>query len=109
MPDERSVLIVDDEPQIRRVVRSALSGEVGRVLEAENGRQGIDAAAAERPSLIVLDLGLPDMDGTAVIARLRSWSDAPIIVLSGRAQPTLINCWKACSSSADSSVRCLDA
>src|SRR5436309_235541 len=58
-----TLLIVDDEPQIRRAVRNALRDEVGRVLEAETGQQGIDLAAAERPSLIVLDLGLPDRPG----------------------------------------------
>jgi two-component system KDP operon response regulator KdpE len=76
------VLVVDDEPQIRRVVRNAL-GEA-RVLEASSGRAAIDLAAAERPSLIVLDLGLPDMAGIDVCREIRSWSSAPIIVLSAR-------------------------
>jgi two-component system KDP operon response regulator KdpE len=76
------VLVVDDEPQIRRVVRNAL-GEA-RVLEASSGRAAIDLAAAERPSLIVLDLGLPDMSGLDVCREIRSWSSAPIIVLSAR-------------------------
>jgi len=77
-------LIVDDEPQIRRVVKRALEGEVGRMLEAETGSQGIDLAAAEKPGLIVLDLGLPDMPGLEVCREIRRWSSAPIIVLSAR-------------------------
>ena len=58
-----SVLVIDDEPQIRRVVRHAVEAEVERVIEASTGREGIDAAAAEQPALIVLDLGLPDIEG----------------------------------------------
>jgi two-component system, OmpR family, KDP operon response regulator KdpE len=78
------VLVVDDEPQIRRVVRHALAMGESRVLEASTGRAAIDLAAAERPSLIVLDLGLPDMQGIDVCREIRSWSSAPIIVLSAR-------------------------
>jgi two-component system KDP operon response regulator KdpE len=78
------ILVVDDEPQIRRVVRNALTPERARVIEAANGREAIDLAAAERPSLIVLDLGLPDVQGIEVCREIRSWSDAPIIVLSAR-------------------------
>lgn len=79
-----TVLVIDDEPQIRRVVRNAVQSEAGNVLEAADGREGIDVAAAERPQLIVLDLGLPDMDGIEVCREIRSWSSAPIIVLSAR-------------------------
>ncbi len=79
-----SVLIVDDEPQIRRAVRNALRDEVARILEAETGQQGIDLAAAERPSLIVLDLGLPDRQGIDVCTEIRRWSNCPIVVLSAR-------------------------
>jgi two-component system KDP operon response regulator KdpE len=78
------VLVVDDEPQIRRVVRNALAPSDSRVLEASTGREAIDLAAAERPSLIVLDLGLPDMPGIDVCREIRGWSSAPIIVLSAR-------------------------
>jgi len=60
---------------------------MGAVLEAQTGREGIDMAAAERPQLVVLDLGLPDMDGAAVCREIRSWSSAPIIVLSARLSP----------------------
>ncbi len=81
------VLVIDDEPQIRRVVRNAVEHGMGAVLEAGTGREGIDIAAAERPQLVVLDLGLPDMDGAGVCREIRSWSSAPIIVLSARHSP----------------------
>ena len=85
MPDHAdTILIIDDEPQIRRAVSNALSGRGYRVLEAATGRAGIDTAATERPALIVLDLGLPDMHGLDVCRDLRGWSQAPIIVLSAR-------------------------
>ena len=83
MPDP-SILVIDDEPQIRRVVRNALEGLAGRVLEAATGQAGIDLAAAERPDLIVLDLGLLDMAGASVCHEVRKWSSAPILVLSAR-------------------------
>lgn len=79
-----AVLVIDDEPQIRRVVRNALRGISARVLEASGAREGIDLAAAQQPALIVLDLGLPDLDGFAVCRDLRSFTAAPIIVLSAR-------------------------
>jgi two-component system KDP operon response regulator KdpE len=79
-----AALVIDDEPQIRRVVRHALADDFSRVLEAENGASGIDLAAAERPELIVLDLGLPDTTGIAVCRELRKWSTAAILVLSAR-------------------------
>jgi two-component system KDP operon response regulator KdpE len=82
--DRLTVLVIDDEPQIRRVVRHALEGDGTRVLEAATGRDGIDLAAAERPDLIVLDLGLPDMAGADVCRDVRGWSTAPIVVLSAR-------------------------
>ena len=101
-----TALVVDDEPQIRRLVRGALvrlhggggargagpparvspstAASPARVVEAATGREGLDHAAAERPSLVVLDLGLPDMDGQAVCRELRTWSDAAVLVLSAR-------------------------
>ncbi len=79
-----TILVVDDEPKIRALVRDALSAEAGRVLEASTGRDAIAIAAAERPDLIVLDLGLPDMDGLEVCRAVRKWSSAPILVLSAR-------------------------
>jgi two-component system KDP operon response regulator KdpE len=78
------VLVIDDEPQIRRVVRHALERDVHRVVEAATGREGIDAAAAERPALVILDLGLPDMPGLDVCREIRHWSSVPIVVLSAR-------------------------
>jgi two-component system KDP operon response regulator KdpE len=84
MPADGAVLVIDDEPQIRRVVRNALESEVERVLEAGTGQEGVDLAAAERPALIVLDLGLPDIPGASVCREVRRWSTAPIIVLSAR-------------------------
>jgi two-component system, OmpR family, KDP operon response regulator KdpE len=83
MADE-TVLVIDDEPQIRRVVRHAVEGEVARTVEASTGAEGIDLAASIRPALIVLDLGLPDMSGEDVCREIRSWSTAPIVVLSAR-------------------------
>ncbi|HEY7407537.1 MAG TPA: response regulator [Gemmatimonadaceae bacterium] len=79
-----TLLIIDDEPQIRRVVRNALAAEYTRVLDAASGTEGIDLAAAERPDLIVLDLGLPDKQGADVCREIRAWSGAPILVLSAR-------------------------
>ena len=79
-----TLLVIDDEPQIRRVVRHALEGDEVRVLEATSGREGVDIAASARPDLIVLDLGLPDMSGADVCRDIRGWSTAPIVVLSAR-------------------------
>src|SRR5437764_2658101 len=81
------VLVIDDEAPIRRVVRNAVEPTIGTVLEATTGRQGIDVAAAERPQLVILDLGLADIDGFAVCREIRSWSSVPIIVLSARQSP----------------------
>jgi len=79
-----TVLVIDDEPQIRRVVRNALRGIDDRVIEAASGEVGIDLAAAEQPGLIILDLGLPDRDGLQVCRDIRAFTAAPIIVLSAR-------------------------
>jgi two-component system KDP operon response regulator KdpE len=73
---------VDDEPHIRRAVRNLLQSEFARVLEAATATEAVDAAAAERPDLIVLDLGLPDKPGSWVCAEIRKWSTVPIVVLS---------------------------
>lgn len=81
---ERTLLVIEDEPQIRRVVQHALADEGVRISEAETGREGIDLAAAERPALVILDLGLPDMAGIAVCREIRKWAIMPIIVLSAR-------------------------
>lgn len=79
-----SVLVVDDEAQIRRVVRNALAEIAGRVLEASSAREGLDLAASAMPTLVILDLGLPDGDGLDVCRELRAFSSAPLIVLSAR-------------------------
>jgi two-component system KDP operon response regulator KdpE len=78
------VLVIEDEPQIRRAVKHAFDKDAARVVEAATGKEGIDAAAAERPTLIVLDLGLPDVQGIEVCREIRRWSSAPIIVLTAR-------------------------
>jgi two-component system, OmpR family, KDP operon response regulator KdpE len=78
------ILIIDDEPQIRRVVRNSLVGVARRVAEAGTAAEGIDLAAAEQPSLIILDLGLPDRDGLDACHDLRAFTTVPIIVLSAR-------------------------
>jgi len=78
------VLVVDDEVAIRRFLRVALDGEGFIVLEAATGRDALQALAVERPDLVLLDLGLPDMDGVEVTRRLREWSQVPVIILSVR-------------------------
>jgi two-component system KDP operon response regulator KdpE len=82
------VLVVDDEPQILRALRINLRARRYDVTIAANGTQALDAAAAHPPDLVILDLGLPDMDGVDVIGGLRGWTAVPIIVLSGRADST---------------------
>lgn len=77
-------LIIDDEVQIRRLLRVALEGENYQVHEAENGRQGLIEIANRKPAVILLDLGLPDMDGLEVLKRLREWSEVPVVVLTVR-------------------------
>jgi len=79
-----SILVIDDEVQIRRLLRVTLESEGYRVREAETGSLGLNEVAAEPPDGVVLDLGLPDMDGAEVIRRLREWSRVPILVLSVR-------------------------
>ena len=79
-----NVLIIDDEVQIRRLLRVTLEANGYRVFEAANGQEGLVEAAQRRPDAIILDLGLPDMDGVAVLQRLREWSQAPVLVLSVR-------------------------
>ncbi len=80
----QTALIIDDEPRIRRVVANALADDFSCVLEASSGADGLRISSAERPALIVLDLGLPDMTGLSVCAELRASSDALILVLSAR-------------------------
>jgi two-component system, OmpR family, KDP operon response regulator KdpE len=77
-------LVIDDEPQIRRVVRNALEGEIARVMEASTGAEGLDIAKTQLPALIILDLGLPDIGGIDICRELRRHTTAPIIILSAR-------------------------
>ena len=77
-------VIVDDEVQIRRLLRVALEAENYQVYEAETGHQALVEIANRRPAIILLDLGLPDLDGLEVLKRLREWSEAPVLVLSVR-------------------------
>jgi two-component system, OmpR family, KDP operon response regulator KdpE len=78
------VLVIDDEPQILRALRRSLEAQDYEGATAEGAEEGLALAAARTPNLVVLDLGLPDLDGTEVIRRLRSWTDVPVIVLSVR-------------------------
>lgn len=78
------VLVVDDEPQIRRALRTGLQARGYDVAEAQNGEEGLAFAAAKEPDIMILDLGLPDLDGTEVMKRLRTWSGVPVIILSVR-------------------------
>jgi two-component system KDP operon response regulator KdpE len=79
-----AAIVIDDEVQIRRLLRVALEGENYQVHEAETGQAGLVEIAHRRPAIILLDLGLPDMDGLEVLKRLREWSEAPVLVLSVR-------------------------
>jgi two-component system KDP operon response regulator KdpE len=83
-PHARIVLVIDDELQIRRAVKNALRDTADRIVDAATGAEGIDLAAAERPELVVLDLGLPDMAGIDVCREIRRWATMPIVVLSAR-------------------------
>jgi two-component system KDP operon response regulator KdpE len=80
------VVVVEDEPQIRRFLRTVLPGQGYTLYEADTGRQGLVEAAVRKADVLILDLGLPDMDGVEVVKRLREWSQMPVIVLSARAQ-----------------------
>lgn len=84
MKENRNILIIDDEVQIRRLLEISLSTYEYNTFFAENGKQGLVAAATHHPELILLDLGLPDMDGLELLVRLREWFTRPIIVLSVR-------------------------
>lgn len=79
-------VLIEDEPQIRRFVRTALEAEGWQVFEADTARGGLRDAATRKPDLLVLDLGLPDGDGLDVIRDVRSWSTVPIVVLSARSE-----------------------
>ncbi len=80
------VILVEDDPQIRRFLRTTLPNHGYRLYEATTGTQGLREAETQKPDIIILDLGLPDLDGLEVIRRLREWTAVPIIVLSARGQ-----------------------
>ena len=82
----RLVLVVDDEPQVLRFLRASLGAHGYRLVEATTGEQALVEAATRAPELVLLDLGLPDLDGVDVARRLREWSRVPIVVLSARGQ-----------------------
>ncbi len=82
------ILVVDDEPQILRFLKPSLAAAVYDVITAATGTEALEIAATAAPAVIVLDLGLPDMDGKDVIKSLRAWSKIPIIVLSARDRET---------------------
>ncbi len=86
MNSSPEILIIEDDPQIRRFLRATLAAENYRFHEARTAGEGIAQAAARQPDLIVLDLGLPDRDGLEVIQKVREWTQTPIIVLSAREQ-----------------------
>lgn len=85
MPDP-VVVLIEDEPQIRRFLRATLAGQGYRLFEAPTGADGLVEVGSRQPDVVIVDLGLPDMDGLDVIRRLREWSAVPIIVLSARGQ-----------------------
>ncbi|WP_027328497.1 response regulator [Marinimicrobium agarilyticum] len=79
-----TILVIDDEPQIRRFMRISLGAEGFSYLEAENAARGLELASSHRPDLIILDLGLPDQDGFTTLQALRQWSRVPVLVLTAR-------------------------
>ncbi|WNW10746.1 response regulator [Pseudomonas sp. DTU_2021_1001937_2_SI_NGA_ILE_001] len=85
MSQTSTILVIDDEPQIRKFLRISLASQGYKVLEAANGAEGLNQAALNRPDLVVLDLGLPDMDGQQLLVELREWLHVPVMVLSVRA------------------------
>ena len=85
MSQRATILVIDDEPQIRKFLRISLVSQGYNVLEAATGADGLSQAALKQPDMLVLDLGLPDMDGQQVLREFREWSNVPVLVLSVRA------------------------
>jgi two-component system KDP operon response regulator KdpE len=83
---EPVVVLIEDEPQIRRFLRATLTGQGYRLFEATSGADGLVEVGSRQPDVVIVDLGLPDMDGIEAIRRLREWTDVPVIVLSARGQ-----------------------
>ena len=87
MPEDKElILLIEDEPQMRRFLRITLQGHGYRLVEAEAGQEGLMQAATRNPDVVLLDLGLPDLDGLEVTKRLREWTQTPIIIISAREQ-----------------------
>ena len=84
MSDKATAIVIDDEAQIRKLLRVVLEERGYHVVEAETGKSGLVEIATRRPDVVLLDLGLPDMDGVAVLKRLREWSHVPVLILSVR-------------------------
>ena len=84
--DKELILLIEDEPQMRRFLRVTLQSHGYRLIEAPTGQEGLMQAATRNPDVVLLDLGLPDMDGIEVAGQLREWSEVPIIVISAREQ-----------------------
>src|SRR5215471_8813742 len=82
----QTILVIDDEPQIRRLLRVTLEAGGYRVIDAATGQEGLVQAAQRKPDAVLLDLGLPDLDGLEVLKRLREWSRVPVLILSVRDQ-----------------------
>jgi two-component system KDP operon response regulator KdpE len=80
------ILVVEDEPQMQKFLRTCMTAEGYRVIEATKGQEGLELARMHNPDLVLLDLGLPDMDGTDVTRALRQWSTKPIIIISARGE-----------------------
>ncbi len=89
MTHEATILLIEDEPEIRRFLRTMLPAHGFRLYEASTGKEGVSEAQVRNPDLILLDLGLPDRDGRDVIRQVREWTATPIIVLSARDQETV--------------------
>lgn len=93
MNNQTTILVVDDEVQIRRLLKITLESNDCKVIFAETGEEGVRRAGMDRPELIILDLGLPDMDGQTVLKKIREWSGVPIIILSVRnSEQDVVNC-----------------
>jgi two-component system KDP operon response regulator KdpE len=84
MTDAWKILLIEDEPQMRRFLRASLAGTAHTLVEASTGSQGLAVAAEQKPDVVLLDLGLPDMAGLDVTKRLREWTKTPIIIISAR-------------------------
>ncbi|HJW55329.1 MAG TPA: response regulator [Burkholderiaceae bacterium] len=86
MSADMQALLIEDEPQIRRFVRVALETDGWRVHEADTGVRGLIEAGTRRPDMLIVDLGLPDMEGVDLVREFRSWSDRPVLILSARSE-----------------------